>query len=355
MADDVAADLEIVEAGRLPEQGQPETFTEKPDAALDAVRAAFEQAEQGRVTEGAPERARDEAGRFAKAEADKAAAAAAKAPVDPAKPAETPTPAAPEGDTPGAWKGKPDRAALWNTASPELRKAIADREAEVNAGFKMYEGLGPYVREAQANGTTLASAVKDYADIERGLRSNFGEGIKALSERFGIDPRRLGAWLQGLPAPGGPPEGPQPTPGARMEHPAGPSLEDVRSIVRAETAAAARETQILAFFDNPKNKHANDVAPQMAAIIRDRVARNEPVDLKDVYDEALFVNPQTRQLLLTEERAKMEKERVEKENAAAQKARRLGASVKPSAGPTQRPNGRMTPEQAAAAAWDDVA
>lgn len=350
MPDDVPADIDLAE-GRLPEQGAAEIQPiDQSDKALDAVAKAFEEAETGRAAERTSDRPRDEAGRFAKAEADRKAAEA-RAPVDPNKPADTPMPPAPDGDTPGAWKGKADRAAIWATLTPEARKAISDREAEVNNGFKMYEGLGPYVRQAQEGGTTLANAVKDYWQVEQGLRTNFGEGIKALSQRFGIDPVRLGAWLQGQPDPSG---GHAPSPQAAQQ-PASLTIADVERIVETKTTSAQRAEQVKAFFaDATNNPHADDVASEMAVIIRAKVAANEPVDLKAVYQQALRLNPTHSERLLTEERAKWEKEHAEKQSAAAQKARRLGASVKPSAGPTQRPNGRMTPEQAAAAAFDEA-
>jgi hypothetical protein len=60
----------------------------------------------------------------------------------------------------------------WQTLPEWLREDIIAREEEFDSAFKRYDGLGQYTLEAEKNHTTLANAIRDYAEIEGKFRTD---------------------------------------------------------------------------------------------------------------------------------------------------------------------------------------
>jgi hypothetical protein len=76
---------------------------------------------------------------------------------------------------------------IWQTLSPELREDIILREQEFDTAFKRYDGLGKYVMQAEASGTTLQAAVESYSKLETAIRKDPLEGVVQLWGAMGVD------------------------------------------------------------------------------------------------------------------------------------------------------------------------
>ena len=201
---------------------------------------------------------RDERGRFA-----------AKGEQAPDAPAATPAEAAPATDAPPSYsppigwgvKAKAD----FGTLPDHIKEAIVKREAEVDQGFKRYGGLKSFAETAERNGTTLAAAVQDYAQIEHGLRTNYMQGIDLINSRFGIKPvdflrayaQRYGVNLDGSPS--APSQGYQP--------PAiNPDAIVQRATAEFERRLSERESlsEIERFKTDPSHPYFENVREDMA-------------------------------------------------------------------------------------------
>jgi hypothetical protein len=292
-------------------------------AAVETQRAAqTEPAEASPLPEGdAPadrdsDRARDEKGRFAAKAQDG----------DPAK-TETEA-AAPEHQNPEA-DPDPEQSKsasdirpppgfsvaskeAWDQLPDSVKTDIAKRETEMNAGMQRYSGLGRYASEAERNGTTLQKAVDDYYAVEQSLRGDFIGGVEAICQRFGVDPRALSTAMQaryGGAAPQQADHGQQSTQAPQ------PQAIDRNAIIEAARAAARAEheaaraadleeqerrdtqTQISAFSSDPKNRFFENVRDDMATLMSAGKAQT----LKEAYDAACWLNPETRTILIREQ------------------------------------------------------
>lgn len=318
------------------QQGQdaPQTQATEPDDKLgDAIEQAFEQAQTDQQ-----DRPRDDAGRFARAKAADPAA-------DPTKPGDQgqPNPDQAQQDqgqaieAPAAWKSAA-RADLWKGLSPDAQKALAEREAEVNAGFKIYDGLGGYARICHANGTTLAQAMGSYRAVEELLQKDFGGGIRAICQQFGVDPAKLVEALNAAP----PPQAQQ------------QQTPDIGAIVDQRLRETRAQDDVVSYWQ--KNPKAEEVAGEMLAVIQARRAAGRPVtgaDLPEIYEEARYLNPATRDALIKEREEAARKQALGTEQKAAHKAQKLARSVG-TAAPSASPGRGKKPslDDAISAAWD---
>jgi hypothetical protein len=297
--DDLRAQLTSLMSGETP------TAPEQPSPPeLDALDAGTEKT--------AAERARDEAGRFAKkpdeAEAPKAPEAVKPveaAPVEPqAEQTQAPRP-------PHGWN--PEAKAAFEALPPAVKEAVARREQEVNAGFAKlaeYKPLEPLAELAKQNGTTLAQAVGEYRQFEVTLQNDFLGGIGFVCKRFGVDPAAL---ANAILARNGGASHQSAAPGAGQQPNqtgAGPDLSPIMGELaslkqyvqqnqqrEAQQQQAAVQQQIEAFKADPKNLYFENVRPQMAKIMQAGLASS----LQEAYDAACWQAPEIRNLLINQQ------------------------------------------------------
>jgi hypothetical protein len=343
---DTTLDVPLPEAVTTEQEPSPAETRPTIDDAIERAWAAHD-------------RARDEAGRFAKAEQAGKPAADAK-PVAPspkpavaqvAKPASAPpaeqvAPAAatPATTVPASWgNGMSD---LWGRLPPEAQAKIAEREEQISRGFKRYEGLADFADIAERSGTTLREAMGRYRQYEVAMQQNPVGTLINLAGLYKVDPQQLAQAVAGAAQ-----AQPQPAPGRQMPQPV-----DVRAEVRREFVQHDTTRQVADFVRDPANKHFETVADHVAALLR----ADRSLPLKDAYDQACWAHPQVRAQLLREQadkttadQAKLQAEQAAKARAATQTAQRAAKSLV--ASPGARVNGAkrgVSIDDAISAAWD---
>lgn len=250
----------------------------------------------------AAERARDEKGRFTKAqkEAEEAAEQVEQAaqqeqkPVE-EKPVEQEQPQAVR--PPTSWS--PTAKAAFEKADPAIREAVAKREAEVNQGFAKlaeYKGLDNYVEMARNSGTSLNEALDRYIAAENLLAQDFVGGVQNLCRMYGVHPVQLAqAFLGG--------QGNQ-TP--QQPDTMAPVFQKVSALEaevnrmnweRQQAEQQAINSQIDAFANDPANKYFDNVKETMGKLLNSGQAE----DLKDAYEKACWINPEIRGLFIKEQ------------------------------------------------------
>lgn len=207
MSDDLAAASNATEGEAVSTQTQapaaPASIRDALQGAFDKVNAAEGAGTTTDEAAKAADRARDDAGRFARAEAAK--------PADKAAPVTTEQPAV-KVETPSAIQA-PSRFAkeareAWNTTPPAVQVEVDRAIRELSAGLEKYKGdaeafvaLKEYDQMARQSGRDLPSVLKDFVSTENMLRQDPVRGIMALcTQHLGIDPRQLGAALMGQQA-----------------------------------------------------------------------------------------------------------------------------------------------------------
>lgn len=308
----------------------------------------------------AAERARDELGRFAKtpvetpakpgAQPAQAAAPVAapntgvagqSAPVVAAEPVAADAPLR----APPSWS--PTAKAAFANLPEEVKRAVAAREALVEAGFQKYRELKPiekYADMARQSGTTLDRALENYVGIETALRNDFLGGISKLCERQGIDPRALANAIlarSGLSVTG---EGETPTAlqqgqgsaSARQTATADltPIMQKIASLENyiQQQQSTGVQSEIERFGSDPNHPYFENVKADMGRLIKSGVSET----LADAYEKACWNNAEIRALLIKQQSAPSVPS--VKKVAAATQARAASRSItgSPAAGGRQK-------------------
>ena len=330
--DDLRSQLSSMLSGETPVEKSTEV--DPPElAALDAP------------AQSEADRARDEAGRFAKkqeAKAEEPTAPDAK-PVEAVAPeAETTEQAAPHRPPPG-WS--PASKAAFANLPPEVQADVVKREGEVNQGLAKlaeYKGLEPLAELSRQNGTTLVNAVNQYRQFEVSLQQDFIGGIGLVCQRYGVQPAALanailarsGGSAHQSAGTGAAPHGNQQPSGVDLS-PITRELESLKAFVSQTQQREAQqqqrivESQIEAFKSDPKNLYFENVRPQMAKIMQAGLAST----LQEAYDAACWQTPDVRSLLINQQ-AGTGQAQAAKQAAAATQARQASKSItgSPSAG-----------------------
>jgi hypothetical protein len=337
-------------------------------------------------TEGGP--ARDAAGRFARREAEAAAAAAEKAATEQKPATETEKPVgeqkpvdAKPGEPPAHWSAA-DKA-LVAKLPPEHRAEVVERFKAIEAGFtpklqraaalekdygdidKMFE---PHAQAMQAQGWSKGTLIKAWADVEAQLARDPEAALLNIAKSYRIDPAKLVARLGGA-APAQQQavitgtDGKPAATDANGEYvdpqiaALNKRIEELSGTVTGMTEAQKRQqeaeqrasldrthTEIQAFADakgedgSPSHPYFADVAADMVDLAAaERQAGRSP-KLQDLYERAVWANRATRakqiaaETTKAEAKARAEVEKAQRDAAAAAKARttaaqRAGASV----------------------------
>jgi hypothetical protein len=186
----------------------------------------------------------------------------------------------------------------WDALPQHVKEDIAKREAEVDAGFKRYGGLGKFADEAERNNTTLQAAVADYVQVETELRKDFLGGVEFLCQRLGVQPRAL---LAGLAQKYLPRQEGQPQPQAQPQQQFDPNAiaTHAANMVRTEFQQREIESNIGLFAANPANRFFDNVRQDMAILVQ----AGKATDLQTAYEAACWLNPEIRAILLEESKA----------------------------------------------------
>jgi hypothetical protein len=311
--DDLRSTIEAAFAERPAQEAMPSTISgpgpaEKSATSVDSVPVMGE-------------RGRDEKGRFAKGD-EPPISSKLRTPV-PAGPMATGPTAAPD-TAPGAIAPPPGWSVAAKAAFDQLpeavREAVAKREADVSAGFTRYEGLSRYVDMARQSGQELPAVLDRYIAAENLLTQDFGNGILGLCEFYQVNPAELGQFLLGSGSDG------QPTGQADQFAPVLNQLNSVNQrLTQFEQQLSERENaqvrdELTRFAADPKHRFFENVRQTMGQLI----AANTGVSLNDAYDQACWMNPEIRALLIREQN----EAEARKAKEAADSARRASASLK---------------------------
>ena len=336
----------------------PQTPTETPPA--DDLRGDIEKAfaadqdaqspvdQQAREpAQGPPvpgERARDAYGRFTRQQEREAGQALDTS--QPQRPQEAV--AAPRAGPPPGWSVASK--AIYDKLPDAVKADIAKREMEVSQGFAKlaeYKGLDPFVELARNSGTTLPEALSRYINAENALEADSINGLLWLCQRYNVHPAQL------LQAIGGDQGDQQPDPSVPQLDPRLAShfqaFDQRLGIMEQEREAAedqAISSQIISFAHDPANRYYENVRHDMAHIIR-TAPQNQPLTLKDVYEQACWAHPEIREQLINERAYGRQRNTSQR----AAEIRRNGGSL-PSGSPVV--GGTMTRNEPAATLREEI-
>ena len=317
---DVAAALKEIQAGNT-----ESAASNKPADAPPSEAAPPAPSPEGEPSDGA--RARDEAGRFAKAQETAAEAAPKPEGVETPK-----TEAAPAVAPPSHWKGVAKVA--WNTLSPEAQKHIAEDYAQVTQAQSRLSALESAIGQERAQ--VLAA---NYGSVDQGLKNVLAGAdfanknpqgfILWLAQRAGIDLTQLAGQSDGGWA------------GAQPSAQPNPLFDEINSLrnelqqLKQQSTQAPIKSQIDAMSkDAAKYPYFNDLRPHMAALIQSGAATT----LTDAYDQAAWSRPDIRTSLIEGERKKSAEAEAAKVTAAKQAAISITGSPRGAKAPDDEPN-----------------
>jgi hypothetical protein len=303
-----------------------------------------------------PAEARDEQGRFVKAQKvkePKAAPVAKQVNAEPSKEdsglAAAPSPERDVSRAPSTWR--PAARAEWEKLSPALKAEIHKREADFMTGqsqllpdAKLGSAIGkvmePYRMMLQSEGATPEAAVAELmrtaAVFRVGTMQQKYQTIAQIARQFGLDLRVFGA--------------PQPqAQAANAPQYRDPRVDQiVEHIQRAEQMRQARDRQVLEQEQqstystadqwmnaqdaqgNPVHPYAADVIDEMTALIPQLKAANPNLShadaLQQAYERACWAHPEVRALLQAEQQQQSQ-EKLRSENQTRVREARRAASV----------------------------
>lgn len=330
-----------------------------PEDDLEAdVRSAYEQAQEGAEAEdnGTPARefSRDERGRFAPSAERTETAQPATAETPPEQAAQPPPEQAQADRPPPGWSQEAKEA--WAALPPAVRAAVAQREVEINNGFRElqhWKSVRPFAELAAASGTTLPEALERYVNIENVLRQDPVRGFATIAENMGLSAHDL---AQAFTAIAGTTQ--QAPPGDQL--PADPVLGAIAPVMQQLTQ---RQQQLEAYVAHQQamerqsrlqiTEAAIDAFAKENALfaeVEGEVVRllqtgyvertGDPRrDLQVAYDLACRLNPAAHERLVNE-RLAAERARKQEQVARARQASRSLSGTAPTATPPRRPAGK---------------
>lgn len=333
------------------------------DAAIAAALSAALDQEDGIETEtveldddsddeGPSERARDERGRFAKAEQAEEEQEQAK-PVEAAQqhPVEPSQQQAPQTEQAAApVEGPPSNLSIQTKANwaqlPDYAKAdFIRREQQMHAGMKRYEGCASVAEEAERAGTNLGAYVTRVRAVDKMLSQDFMGGIDAICRQYGVNPQSLAQAFSvrygaAFEQPG---QSIQPPQTAQFDMNA--IVQQARQAVQSEFESREVNSVISSFANDPKHPFYANVEPMMAPLIT-QIKASEPhlpksEILERAYEQACWAHPEIRPLLLKQQ-AGSTANQIQQKAAAASQARAASRSI--TGAPTLGASPRSAPQ-----------
>jgi hypothetical protein len=314
--EDASADLRSTIAAAVEEHSAP---TEKTDA------PAVEPPEKPVVEKAA--KARDEKGKFAKSEAEAAAAVEPPAKVR---------------EAPFGWSA--ENKAKFNALPPEIQdqvllredethKTITKHDEERNLGKSMKEVIAPYMAIIQSEGGTPQGAVKDLLNTAYILRT--GSPVQKLAvmqqvaQQYGIDLRQVAQ----APAQ----QNVDPNISALQKQ-----VQDLQAHINNQSALhkqsedAKIQSLYQAFAAKPENVHFSN--PKVQAFMATVLNGGHAESYQDAYDQAIYAIPEIRSTLTPVQQvdqAKRQQEVQAKKKAGSSISGGPGLSVANTGNPTR--------------------
>lgn len=220
----------------------------------------------------------------------------------PAEAVPSTTPPVEEFPLPKAWKREMEP--VWATLSPEARKYIQSREADIVKGLDQYSGshknwsklIEPYQSLLQE------SPQVDPVQLMQNLMNNHLAIVRATPEqKWGLAQKLLQAYGIQIPQTGGeatPPQGLPPEVQQALGRVSGMerNLQTLQQSMQQQ--AIAEQTKVIATFaSDPKHKHFEEVGDDILRLLKTGAADS----LESAYDMAIWANPAVRQKLLDEQ------------------------------------------------------
>jgi hypothetical protein len=303
----------------------------------EELQAAYQEAVEADPAESsAAERARDDRGRFAgKTEAVDAVVVeptqqATTGTVAPTQQAEQPTAVPPPSNL------KPELRAAWDAAPPELRKYIADREAEVHKGFtrmdeerqfgkQLKDVISPYMPLIQAQGGNPASAVQSLLNtayiFTAGTPAQKIAALQQVAQQYQIPLENVQQYQHQQ----------------RVDPTVAALQQQVQQLTQARQQEVSQreeqenyqiQSEIAAFAAAPGHEHFEQVKPHLAALLTNGLAK----DLQDAYDQAIWARPDLRQTVLAAQQHTAKQAQATQAQARAAAAKQAAGSVSGTAG-----------------------
>ena len=312
-----------------------QTETSSADDLRSVLSAAFEASEPAHTettqTEAPPrqDRARDEHGRFTRAEQQAAEGAA------PAEETDTTDQPATREDEPASQAIAPPASwsdaekAHWTSLSRDAQetilrrerdidKALAERANESQAVAPLREVLAPYRSKHAMMGLSDAEAVRKLLAAQEMLEQDPDRAFPELARAFGYDLSRLAPQLtQQVPL-----QQQQQQP-QQFRDPRVDEILRMQQQREQQQAFAAVET----FGKDPAHPHFQEVRQHMGVLLQNGGA----TDLQDAYDKAVWAMPAIREKLLAERERSAQAEREAAAKQKAAEARRASVSVRDNA------------------------
>lgn len=242
----------------------------------------------------------------------KAVEVAAKAPEKVAEPAKV--------EAPDTWTAAAK--AKFATLDPDIQKEILKREDDVKNGFSKYsedrkyaqslkEVISPYMAIIQAEGGTPATAVQSLLNTAYLLRTGTSQQkaqlLQQIARQYGVDmasaPQGDDAYVDPIVAE------------TRNE------LGQLKSEMQRQQQMRISQ-EIEAFKSDPQNKHFAALAPTMGKLIQ----IGQAPSLRDAYEQAQWLVPNVRDILLAEKEQEKEAKQVEERKAAAAAAKKAAGT-----------------------------
>lgn len=305
-------------------------------------------------SEGAPAdagRARDEAGRFAKAEKAKQAAAAAQGTAQPAVAAEFKVPEKWPADIKAKLQAihqvNPEHAQFVLEQYNAMRSIAAQHQARSQEHLKAYEQyLAPTRQERAMRGVDDQTHIKHLLAGDDFMRKNPADGIRWLAQQHGLDLSKLA----NPDAAGGEPEIPPYVRELQQQVQQFKQMFQQQAVGAEQQQLQAASSWIDSFAsqaDAQGNKlypHFDEVLPEIIFGVQFQMQNGQPVDVKAAYDRAVRLNDQ---VWLKDQRARSE---AAEKAAKAQRqrdiedAKRAGVTVSGSGADTTHAPGSVREE-----------
>ncbi len=227
---------------------------------------------------------------------------------------------------------KPELRAAWDAAPPELRKYIADREAEVHKGFTrmdeerqfgktLRDVIQPYMPLITSQGGDPASAVKSLLNtayiFTAGTPAQKIQALQSVAQQYGI-PLDQATQFQ---------------PQQRIDPTVAALQQQVQQLTQSrQQEEQAREQQaqheihttISAFAASPGHEFFEQVKPHMAALLNAELAK----DMQDAYEQAVWARPDLRQTVLAAQQQTAAQTVAQQAAARSEAAKKAAGSVR---------------------------
>ncbi|HLK26450.1 MAG TPA: hypothetical protein VKT30_17470 [Caulobacteraceae bacterium] len=236
----------------------------------------------------------------------------------------------------------PTAKARFSTLDPAIQQEVLRREQDIESGQAQWRQQGerlnrldaviaPHMDRIRLQGLDEARAIEALFTAQTMLERDPVNALGYLARQYGVNPASLGR-----------------VPKRPADAPVHSALQQLTRQVRAlqgtlaaqqQTADAAeagrREAEIAAFRADPAHPHLDDVAADMAALLRSGRAAT----LKDAYDKAVWANPEIRALLLSQQESERRAADEAARRAKAAAARHAAGSITGAPQPGSSPAG----------------